>query len=147
MNTRHPSEWQPAEWQQLNDPVIAEFRANNGIAPSHPAPVLLVTTTGVRSGQPRLTPLYYTPDGARLVVIASKGGAPTHPDWYHNLLAHPEVTIALGPETFRARATPAAEPERTRLFAQHTAQYPVYVEFQQRAGRRRVPVIVFERLA
>ena len=146
MSTRQPSEWRQAEWQQLNDPVIAAFRANGGILTGRRGRVLLVTTIGARSGQPRLTPLYYTTDGDRLVVLASKGAAPTHPAWYHNLLAHPAVTIERGPETFRARARPAAEPERTRLFAQHAAQYPFYVQLQQQVARR-FPVIVFERLA
>ena len=81
MSTRQPSEWRQAEWQQMNDPVIAAFRANGGIVPGRRGRVLLVTTTGARSGQPRLTPLYYTTDGERLVVIASKGAAPTHPAW------------------------------------------------------------------
>ena len=69
------------------------------------APLLLLTTTGARSGQPRVAPLAYTTDNGRLVVIASKGGAPTHPDWFHNLRANPEVTVEVGTETFPARAT------------------------------------------
>ena len=136
----------PTEWQRMNDPVIAEFRAQGGTVMGRRWPVLLLTTIGAKSGQPHVTPLNYTTDGERLVVIASKGGAPTHPDWYHNLLAHPEVTIELGEETFRARATPAAEPERTRLFDQQAAQQPFFDGYRQRVTTRDIPVIVFERI-
>ena len=135
----------PTEWQRMNDPVIAEFRAQGGTVTGRRWSVLLLTTIGAKSGQPHVTPLNYTTDGDRLVVIASKGGSPTHPDWYHNLLAHPEVTIELGSETFRARATPAEEPERTRLFDQQAAQQPFFARYQQQVARQ-IPVIVFERL-
>src|SRR4051812_41807024 len=110
-----------AEWQQMNEPVIAEFRANGGTVAGRRWPVLLLTTTGAKSGLPRITPLNYTTDGDRLIVIASKGGSLTHPDWYRNLVANPEVTIEIGTETFQARAMPAEEPERTRLFDQQVA--------------------------
>jgi deazaflavin-dependent oxidoreductase (nitroreductase family) len=136
----------PAEWQRMNDPVIAEFRANGGRVKGRQWPVLLLTTTGAKSSRPRVTPLNYTTDGERLVVIASKGGSPTHPDWYRNLVAHPEVTIELGAETFRARATPAAEPERTRLFDQQAAQQPFFDGYRKRVTTREIPVVVFERI-
>ena len=136
----------PTEWQRMNDPVIAEFRAKGGTVTGRRWPVLLLTTIGAKSGQPHVTPLNYTTDGERLVVIASKGGSPTHPDWYHNLLAHPEVTIELGEETFRARATPTAEPERTRLFGQQAAQQPFFDGYRKRVTTRDIPVIVFERI-
>ena len=135
-----------AEWQRMNDAVIAEFRAHGGRVPSRRWPVLLLTTTGARSGQPHTTPLNYSVDGDRLVVIASKGGSPSHPDWYRNLVAHPEVTIELGGETFRARATTAEEPERTRLFDQQAAQLPFFDEYRQRVEAREIPVVVFEHL-
>ncbi|MGN6359865.1 MAG: nitroreductase/quinone reductase family protein, partial [Thermomicrobiales bacterium] len=79
-------------WQRTNDPVIAEFRANGGQVGGRYTgrPILLLTTTGAKSGLPRITPLNYSTDGDRFVVIASKGGSPTHPDWYHNLVANPE---------------------------------------------------------
>jgi deazaflavin-dependent oxidoreductase (nitroreductase family) len=136
----------PAEWQRMNDPVIAEFRANGGNVKGRQWPVLLLTTTGAKSGLPRVTPLNYTTDGDRLVVIASKGGSPTHPDWYHNLIAHPEVTIEVGDGTFRARATPAVEPERTRLFDQQAAQQPFFDGYRKRVKAREIPVVVFERI-
>ena len=136
-----------AEWQRMNDAVIAEFRAHGGRVPSRRWPVLLLTTTGARSGRPHITPLNFSVDGDRLVVIASKGGSPRHPDWYRNLVAHPEVTIELGGETFRARARTAEEPERTRLFDQQAAQMSFFDEYRQRVEAREIPVVVFERLA
>ena len=83
------------DWHAFNRGVVEQFRANGGVGPGRWAtqPLLLLTTTGARSGLPRTTPLLYSTDGDRLVVIASKGGEPTHPDWYHNLLAHPEATV------------------------------------------------------
>ena len=99
----------PAEWQRRNEPVILAYRATGGQETGRPAnrPLLLLTTTGARSGQPHTTPLNYSTDATRLVVIASKGGSPTHPDWYRNLVANPEVTLEVGGETFRARASTA----------------------------------------
>src|SRR3712207_9123038 len=110
-------------WQEMNDPVIGESRATGGQVTGRFAgrPLLLLTTAGARGGRPFTTPLNYSVDGDRLVVIASKGGSPAHPDWYRNLGAHPEVTIELGGETFRARASTAEEPERKRLFDQQAA--------------------------
>jgi deazaflavin-dependent oxidoreductase (nitroreductase family) len=99
-----------SDWQRMNNPVIAEFRANGGKVKGRQWPVLLLTTTGAKSGQPRVTPLNYTTDGERLVVIASKGGSPTHPDWYRNLVANPEVTIELGGR----RSGRAPRPPRSR---------------------------------
>ena len=135
-----------AEWQQQNAPVIDEFRAHGGRVPSRRWPVLLLTTIGAKSGRPHTTPLNYSVDGDRLVVIASKGGSPTHPDWYRNRVAHPEVTIELGGETFRARASMAEEPERTRLFDRQAAMMPFFDEYRQRVAARQIPVVVFERL-
>jgi deazaflavin-dependent oxidoreductase (nitroreductase family) len=134
------------EWQQQNAPVIAEFRAHGGQVRSRRWPVLLLTTIGARSGRPHTTPLNYSVDGDRLVVIASKGGSPTHPDWYRNLVAHPEVTIELGGETFRARASTAEEPERTRLFDQQAAVMAFFDGYRQQVAARQIPVVVFERL-
>ena len=126
---------------------VAEYRANGGKLnpPLDDAPVLILTTTGTRSGRPRSTPLTYSTDGDHLIIVAAKGGAPTNPDWYHNLVAHPEVTVEVGPETFRARATVSTEPERARLFNQHTAARPNFLEFQNRTTRQ-LPVIVLERI-
>jgi deazaflavin-dependent oxidoreductase (nitroreductase family) len=102
----------------FNDGIIEQFRANAGQMTSGPfagRSLLLLTTKGAKTGEARTSPLAYSRDGDRLVIIASKGGAPTHPAWYHNLRAHPEVTVELGAETFRARATVAADAEPRRL--------------------------------
>src|SRR5215470_895169 len=109
-----------AEWHAENETVIHDFRASNGRT-KRKNPVILVTTTGAKSGEPRVVPLNFSTDGDHLVVIASAGGASQHPAWYRNIVAHPVVTIEHGSETFQARATTAREPERTRLFDQQVA--------------------------
>jgi len=125
-----------------NSGIIAEFRANGGKVGGRWAgrTLLLLHTTGAKSGQRRVNPLAYTRDGDRLVVIASKGGAPTNPDWYYNLLANPLVTVEVGTEQFQARATVAAEPERTRLYDQMVKVMPGFAEYQRKTTRR-IPVI------
>ncbi len=127
----------------MNEPVIAEFRARGGQV-SRKYPVLLLTTIGAKSGQPRITPLNFSADGDRLVVIASAGGASRHPAWYRNLVANPEVTIELGAKTFQARATTAEEPERTRLFDQQAAAMSFFDGYRKRVKTRQIPVVVFE---
>ena len=133
-------------WQKMNAPVIKSFRANGGKPARRTLPLLLLTTKGAKSGKPHTTPLNYSTDGDRLVVIASKGGSATHPSWYHNLVAHPEVTIEVGTETLQARAVPAEEPERTRLFDQQAAQMRFFDSYRKRVKAREIPVIVFERI-
>jgi deazaflavin-dependent oxidoreductase (nitroreductase family) len=130
----------------MNDPVIAAFRSNAGTVRGRRWPVLLLTTTGAKTGKPRVTPLNFSADGDRLVVIASKGGSATHPYWYRNLLENPEVTIELGSESFRARASTAEEPERTRLFDQQAAVMPFFDGYRKRVKARQIPVVIFERL-
>jgi deazaflavin-dependent oxidoreductase (nitroreductase family) len=109
------------------------------------APLLLLTTTGARSGLPRTSPLAYTVDNGHYVVIASKGGAPTNPDWFHNLRANPEVTVELGAETFPARASIPQGDERQRLYDQMVAQMPNFAEYQRNTTRQ-IPVVVLERI-
>lgn len=135
-------------WQQQNVAVIAEFRANGGVVGGRYAgrPMMLLTTTGAKSGQERITPLNYSADGTRIIVIASRGGAPTHPDWYRNLVANPEVTVEVGTERYRARARTAREPERTRLFDRQAALMPFFDEYRQQVTAREIPVVVLERL-
>ncbi|MGH2614046.1 MAG: nitroreductase/quinone reductase family protein [Thermomicrobiales bacterium] len=108
-------------------------------------PLLLLTTTGARSGRAHTTPLTYCRDGSRFVVIAAKQGSPTHPDWYHNMVANPRVTVEVGGETFRATAHIAEDADRQRLFDQMAAQRPNFIEFQRRTTRQ-LPVIVLERV-
>lgn len=135
-------------WKQQNIAVIAEFRANGGVVGGRYAgrPMMLLTTTGAKSGEERITPLNYSADGTRIVVIASRGGAPTHPDWYRNLVANPEVTVEVGTDRYRARASTAREPERTRLFDQQAALMPFFDEYRKQVTAREIPVVVFERL-
>ena len=130
-----------------NRPIIEEFRANGGKVGGYfkGRPLLLLHTTGAKSGQTRINPLAYTIDGDRLVVIASKGGAPTNPDWLYNLRATPIVTVEQGTERFQARATIPDEPERTRLFNQMAAQMPGFAEYQRKTTRQ-LPVVVLERI-
>ena len=132
-------------WREMNDPVIAQFRANQGRV-SRKYPVILLTTIGAQSGRPHCTPLNFSRDGDRLVVVASKGGSPRHPDWFRNLVANPAVTIEDGGETFRARAIVTHEPERTRLYDRHAAQMPFFDGYRRRVKSREIPVVVFERL-
>jgi deazaflavin-dependent oxidoreductase (nitroreductase family) len=134
------------DYNEFNRQLIEEFRANGGKVSGMfaGAPLLLLTTTGARSGQSRVAPLAYTTDNGRVVVIASKGGAPTHPDWFHNLRANPEVTVELGTETFPARATIPQGAERRRLFDQMAAQMPNFAEYQRNTARQ-IPVVVLER--
>jgi len=129
----------------FNQNLIAEYRANGGKVTGMFAntPLLLLTTTGAKSGKPRVAPLAYTKDNGRLVIMASKGGAPTNPDWYRNLLAHPDVTVELGTESFPARATVTQGAERQRLFDQMAAQMPGFAEYQRNTTRQ-IPVIVLE---
>jgi deazaflavin-dependent oxidoreductase (nitroreductase family) len=132
----------------FNQGLIKEFRANGGKAISGPfvnAPLLLLTTTGAKSGKPFTTPLVYTKDGDRIVIIASKGGFPTNPAWFHNLKAHPTTTIELGKEKFQAKATITKDPERQRLFDAQAKVMPNFNEYQKNTTRQ-IPVIVLERI-
>ena len=104
------------------------------------APVLLLHTTGARSGLERVNPMMYLQDGGRTFVFASKGGADTHPDWYHNLVAHPEVTVELGAQTFAAEATPVSSEERARIYAIQARRYPGFAEYEAKTTRV-IPVV------
>jgi deazaflavin-dependent oxidoreductase (nitroreductase family) len=135
-----------ADANDWNSKIIAEFRANEGKVggPFEGAPVLLLTTTGRRSGQQRVNPMMYLADDGRLLVFASKAGAPTHPDWYLNLVANPEVTAEVGTETFTARAVVLEGEERDQKYAEQARRYPGFAEYQ--AGTDRViPVIALLR--
>jgi deazaflavin-dependent oxidoreductase (nitroreductase family) len=129
-----------------NSQTIAEFRANGGKVGGmwEGRPLLLLTTTGAKSGRHHTTPTMYLRDGDRLLIFASKGGAPTHPHWYHNLMAHPEVTVEVGPETYQAMATVITGEERDRLYARQAELYPQFADYQRRTSRK-IPVIALER--
>jgi len=134
-----------ADWQKMNDPVIKSFRAQAGET-GRKYPVILLTTTGARTGLPRVTPLNFVDDGDRIAVIGSRGGSASHPAWYLNLVANPEVTIERAGETFRAKARTAEEPERTRLFDKQAALMPFFDGYRRQVKAREIPVVVFERL-
>ena len=138
-----------SSYQGFNEALIDDYRANKGKVSSGPfvdRPLLLLTTRGARSGREYTTPLAYSRDGDRLVIVASKGGAPTNPAWYHNLIANPRVTIELGPETFEVIATPVHGAERRRLYDGHAEVLPVFADYERKTSRE-IPVIVLERIA
>ncbi|BDT92390.1 hypothetical protein IFM12275_23660 [Nocardia sputorum] len=152
MNTPLPeidpmvAESDPAAMADFNRRLIAQFHANGGRLSGQFAelPVLLLTTIGARSGLPRTAPLCYARDGQNYIVAASKAGAATNPDWFHNLVARSTVTVDLGPEVLIARARVAEGPERARLFERLTLVLPILSDYQHKT-RRQIPVIVLER--
>ena len=129
----------------FNDSVIQEFRANGGTVGGELAQMqlLLLTTIGAKSGRPHTTPLAYHKEGDRYFVIASNGGAPTNPDWYHNVRTNHRTIIEIGTQTFEAIATVLHPDERHRVFAAIAARAPAASEFQSLA-RRTIPVIALE---
>lgn len=137
----------PSNRKEFNRLLIEEFRANGGRVTGQFAdrPLVLLTTTGAKSNRPYTTPVVYTKDGSNLVIIASKGGAPTNPDWYHNLVAHPMAIIELPDERFQVKARVAAGAERERLFDNQAREMPNFAEYQRKT-KRRIPVLVLERI-
>jgi deazaflavin-dependent oxidoreductase (nitroreductase family) len=132
----------PSDMKEHNHRVIEEFRANRGAPEGRP--LLLLNTTGARTGAGRTTPMMYVPDGERLLVIASNAGAPKHPDWYRNLVADPGVTVEVGPEVYEARAVVTTGDERARLWAAIVAQYPFFADHQAGVSRE-IPVVALVR--
>jgi len=130
----------------FNASIIEEFRANGGKVggPFEGAPMLLLHTTGKRSGTERVNPLVYWPEGEARVIFASKGGAPTHPDWYHNLMAQPDITIEVGSDTVPVHARSTEGEEYQDLWDRITAVMPGFADYQAKTSRR-IPVIVLER--
>ena len=135
-----------ADQNDYNRQLIEDFRANRGKngGPFAGRPLLLLTTTGAKSGQRRTTPMMFIPDGDRLLVIASNVGAPAHPDWYRNLVAHPEVTVEVGTETFDATAFVTQGAERDRLWTRIVELYPFFTGHQAKTTRQ-IPVIALSR--
>lgn len=135
------------DWGGFNEGIIEEFRTHHGEITTGPftgRSLLLLTTRGAKTGRERTNPLAYTRDGERIFVIASKGGAPTNPDWYRNLRANPRVTVEVGPERFEANARVAKGPERRRLYDLQASRMPGFREYEKRTSRE-IPVIVLER--
>jgi len=129
-----------------NRQIIEEFRANAGKVGGswEGRDLLLLTTTGRKSGRAHTTPMVYTRDGDRLLVYASKAGAPTHPDWYLNLVADPHVVVEVGSERFDATATPLEGEERDREFAAQAARNPVFAGYAEKTDRV-IPVVALAR--
>jgi len=132
----------------MNQKIIAEFRANDGKVGGFFAnnTLLLLHTTGAKSGEERINPLVTFEDDDRLVIIASKGGAPSHPAWYYNILAYPEVGVEYGTEKFQAQATATSEPERTELYEKMENIFATFTEYKEKAGRV-IPVLTLSRLS
>ena len=133
------------DWNGQNDwnrKLIEEFRANGGkvSGPLAGTPLLLLSTIGAKSGQPRTSPLMYYDENGRLFIFASKAGASSNPDWYYNILTHPEVTIEVGAEKFSAAGVVLQEEERARMYAKQAAASPRFAEYE-RTTTRKIPVV------
>jgi deazaflavin-dependent oxidoreductase (nitroreductase family) len=131
------------EMNDFNAKIIEEFRANDGVVggPFEGATLLLLHHTGAKSGKSYTTPLMYRADGDRYLIFASKAGAPTNPDWFHNVKAHPEVSIDVGTDTLTARAAEVTGEERDRLYAAQAQERPQFAEYEKSAGGRKIPVV------
>jgi deazaflavin-dependent oxidoreductase (nitroreductase family) len=136
--------------KQMNDwnaNVIAEFRANEGVLGGsfEGAPVLLLHTNGAKSNQERVNPMMYLDYEGHRYVFASKGGAPDNPDWYHNLVAKPKVTVEVGTETYEATATAVSREERDRVYPVQAERFPGFAEYEQKTTRV-IPVVELTRI-
>jgi deazaflavin-dependent oxidoreductase (nitroreductase family) len=125
-----------------NRKIIEEFRANDGKVggPFAGSPVLLLHTTGAKTGLERVNPMMYLDLDGHRYVFASKAGADTNPDWYWNLVAHPDVTVEVGAETYRGAAAPVSGDDRDRIYAEQARRYPGFAEYVQKT-RRVIPVV------
>ncbi len=132
------------EFKRFNRPLIEEFRANKGKVSGWHS-LLLLTTIGAKSEKPHTTPLVYTADDERIIVVAAAAGTPKHPAWYRNLLVHSVATVELNGDSHRMRATVANGEEYGRLFKQHTAQFPVVLEYQENTSRR-IQIVILRRI-
>jgi len=128
--------------QEMNKTIIEQFRANDGQVEGQfaGAPLLLLTTTGAKTGLSRTNPLVYLTDNDRYVIIASYAGAPTNPPWYYNLIANPVVEVEVGSQRFKARAEVLGEPERSDLYQRATSVMPAFSDYQKKTART-IPVI------
>jgi deazaflavin-dependent oxidoreductase (nitroreductase family) len=131
----------------FNSNVVDEFRANGGKVGGYfeGRPMMILTSIGAKSGKQRVHPLVYTTDGDDYVIIASKGGADTNPDWYHNLLANPVATVEVGTERFQVRSRLTAGAERRRLYDAQSALMPGFAEYEQKTTRE-IPLFVLSRI-
>jgi len=129
----------------FNTPIIDEFRANGGRLGGNfeGAPMLLLHSTGAKSGKERVNPMMYQVVGDDYAVFASKAGAPTNPDWFHNLVAHPDATVEVGTDTKPVRARVATGEERTRIWETQKERYPGFAEYERNTDRE-IPVVILE---
>lgn len=136
-----------SELNEYNKKVIEEFHANQGKVGGQMEnmPVVLITMTGAKSGKSITKPLVYSKDGDRMVVIASFAGAPKHPAWYLNLIAHPEVTVEVGTEKFQAKVEETSGAERQRLFDAQAKQMSIFNDYQKKTDRQ-IPVLTLTRI-
>lgn len=125
-----------------NEHNITEFRSNHGKVGGYfeGAPLLLLNTVGARSGRSHTVPVMYLKDADRYLVFASKGGADTNPDWYHNLKAHPDIKIEVGDDTLDVHAEVVVGPERAALYGRQAKIYPQFADYQQKT-KRVIPVV------
>jgi deazaflavin-dependent oxidoreductase (nitroreductase family) len=131
--------------KKINPMVIEKFREGGEIPGMHRERLVLLTTTGAKTGEQRTAPMMFHRDGDRILVIASNNGAPKAPDWYHNLVANPRVNVELANETFEATATPLGGAERERAWAEITKLYPFFAQHEKQA-KRQVPVVALTRV-
>jgi deazaflavin-dependent oxidoreductase (nitroreductase family) len=130
--------------REINRLVVEQFRAGGEVQGMHRDRLVLITTVGARTGQTRTTPMMFHPDGDRLLLVASNVGAPRHPDWYHNLVANPRVTVEVGDETYEAVATPLDGEERDRIWTMLKETYPFFAD-HERSTPRTIPVVALTR--
>jgi len=131
------------KFKEVNADVVAEYRANAGRLTTafSGAPILLLNHRGAKTATPYTSPLAFTRDGARYVIIASMGGAPVDPQWYRNVVAHPDVTIEVGADTIAVDAQVATGDERLRLYRAQADEIPNFDDYQSRTARE-IPVVV-----
>ena len=138
-----------ADGDDFNTKVIKEFRENGGKVggPFEGAPVLLLHHTGAKSGTERVNPLMYQRVGGSVAIFASKGGAPSNPDWYYNLAAHPDTTIEVGTGTVKVSAREATPEERAPIWEKQKESYPGFAEYETNAAPRQIPVVLLDPVA
>lgn len=132
---------------EFNKKIVDEFRSSGGKVGGQfaGAPMIIVTHTGAKSGKTYTTPLVFSKDGDKCVIIASYAGAPKNPSWYHNLVTHPEVTVEIGADKFKAKATEVKGAERDRLFAEQAKMMPQFNDYAKKTSRK-IPVFTLERV-
>ncbi|GAB3217744.1 nitroreductase family deazaflavin-dependent oxidoreductase [Kineococcus gypseus] len=145
--TQDPAELK-AQADRWNAAVVEEFRAGGGRVGGRfeGAPMILVHHVGRRSGAERVSPMVYQDVDGAYAVFASKGGAPTHPDWYHNLVARPETTVEVGTETFPVRVRELTGEERSRVWEEQKTRMPGFAQYEVTAAPRQIPVLLLERV-